>query len=87
MGDHDSGGAQGDKGWDDPMLSDALAARYGLTSDELIQMRCNFCHRHDLATPGMDEINAAKKLFKEKKCMVCHVVEGRGGATAPEITY
>ena len=50
-------------------------------------MRCNYCHRHDVATPGMDQINAAKKLFKKKKCIVCHTVEGRGGATAPEITY
>ena len=35
----------------------------------------------------MEQINAAKKLFKAKKCIVCHTVEGRGGATAPEISY
>ena len=39
------------------------------------------------ATPGMEEINLAKQLFKKKKCLVCHVVEGRGGATGPELTY
>jgi hypothetical protein len=64
-----------------------LAKRYDLTSAEMMQMRCNYCHRHDVATPGMEQINAAKKLFKAKKCIVCHTVEGRGGATAPEITY
>jgi hypothetical protein len=35
----------------------------------------------------MDQINLAKHLFKAKKCIVCHTVEGRGGTTAPEITY
>jgi len=35
----------------------------------------------------MDEINLAKQLFKKKKCLLCHVVEGRGGATGPELTY
>jgi len=55
--------------------------------NEMIQMRCNFCHRHDAATPGIEEINLAKRLFKKKKCLLCHVVEGRGGATGPELTY
>ena len=72
---------------EDPVLSSALAEKYGLTMGEMIQMRCNFCHRHDLTTPGMGEINLAKVLFKKKKCLLCHVVEGRGGATGPELTY
>ena len=29
----------------------------------------------------------AKKLFKARKCIVCHTLEGRRGATAAEITY
>ena len=82
-----AGAHQGGRGWDDPMLSNALAARNGLTMGEMMQMRCNFCHRHDVATPGMDEINLAKVQFKKKKCLLCHVVEGRGGATGPELTY
>ena len=49
------------------MLSPTLAGKYGLTMREMIQMRCNFCHRHDAATPGMDEINLAKVLFKKEK--------------------
>jgi cytochrome c2 len=82
-----NGAHQGGRGWEDPMVSRALAARNGLTTDEMIQMRCNFCHRHDVATPGMEEINLGKQLFKRKKCLVCHVVEGRGGATGAELTY
>jgi hypothetical protein len=81
------GAHQGGTGWEDPMLSRALAEQNGLTMNQMIQMRCNFCHRHDAATPGMDEINLAKALFKKKKCLLCHVVEGRGGATGPELTY
>jgi len=77
----------GGEHWDDPMLSRALALRYGLAPSQLIQMRCNYCHRHDLSTPGMDELNEAKVLFKKKKCLVCHVVEGRGGLIGPELTY
>jgi len=82
-----SGAAHGDKDWDDPLLSVGLAKRYGLSEPEMIQMRCNYCHRHDVETPGMAEINLAKHLFKAKKCIVCHTVEGRGGATAPEISF
>ena len=58
---------QGGRGWEDPMLSNALAAQNGLTMNEMIQMRCNFCHRHDAATPGMDEINLAKLALQEEK--------------------
>jgi hypothetical protein len=75
-----AGAHQGGRGWEDPMLSNALAAKNGLTMSEMIQMRSNFCHRHDAATLGMDQINLAKVLFKKKKCLLCHVVEGRGGA-------
>lgn len=82
-----AGAHQGGKGWNDPMLSRALAQRNGLTMDEMMQMRCNFCHRHDAATPGMDEINLAKQLIKKKKCLICHTVEGLGGNTGPELTY
>ena len=79
--------AHDDKDWDDPLLSVSLAKQYDLSEAELIQMRCNYCHRHDAETPGMDAINLGKHLFKAKKCIVCHTVEGRGGNTAPEITY
>lgn len=50
-------------------------------------MRCNFCHRHDPSTPGMDGINLAKKLIKKKKCLICHNIEGQGGHSAPDLTY
>jgi hypothetical protein len=77
----------GGPGWEEPMLSSKLAAASGLTEAELIQIRCNFCHRNDPSTPGMDEINLAKTLIKKDKCLVCHTIAGHGGHTAPELTY
>jgi cytochrome c2 len=80
-------GHGGDEHWAAPLLSRKLAESYGLSEGQLMQMRCNSCHRHDASTPGMEDINLAKALFKKKKCLVCHTVEGKGGLTAPELTY
>lgn len=73
--------------WDEPLLDAALAGRYGLTAAELMQMRCNGCHRRDESTPGMETIDRGKVLFRKNKCLVCHMVEGRGGLKAPNLTY
>jgi cytochrome c2 len=73
--------------WDAPSLGNRLAKRYGLTRAEIMQIRCNGCHRRDEATPGMELVNRGKVLFRKNKCLVCHVVEGRGGLKAPELTY
>ena len=73
--------------WDAPLLDRRLGQRYGLREAELIEMRCNACHRRDDATPGMDTINRGKVLFRQNKCLVCHTVDGRGGMKAPDLTY
>jgi len=83
-----TGAAHGDvEHWDDPLLDHRLAERYGLSEAELMQMRCNGCHRREESTAGMDTIDRAKVLFRQNKCLVCHTVEGRGGLKAPELTY
>ena len=51
------------------------------------QMRCNGCHRREDSVPGMETVNRGKELFRKNKCLVCHVVDGRGGLKAPELTY
>jgi len=56
--------AHGSKDWNDPMLSSGVATRYGLREADLIQMRCNFCHRHDVATSGMELINLGKETLQ-----------------------
>src|SRR5204863_8686955 len=73
--------------WDEPLLGDRLAKRYGLSRADLMQVRCNGCHRRDEATPGMDLVNRGKVLFRKNKCLVCHMVEGHGGLKAPDLTY
>jgi hypothetical protein len=78
---------QAGPGWDEPMLSRSLAASCGVTEGELMQIRCNYCHRLDPSTRGMDQINLAKQLIKKYKCLICHTVAGQGGHSAPELTY
>lgn len=77
----------GDEHWAEPLLSPKRAESYGLSEGQLMQMRCNSCHRRDTSTPGMEDINLAKALLKKKKCITCHTIEGRGGLIAPELTY
>ena len=73
--------------WDTPLLDRRLAEHYELREAELIEMRCNGCHRRDDTTAGMDTINRGKILFRQNKCLVCHTVDGRGGMKAPDLTY
>lgn len=73
--------------WEEPLLGNALAKEYGLTASELMQTRCNGCHRRETSTPGMELVNRGKALYRAKKCVVCHAIEGRGGLVAPELTY
>jgi len=73
--------------WDDPLLSTALAAKYGRTRAELMQIKCNSCHRADDTTAGMELINMAKEIFARKRCISCHGLQGRGGIGASDLTY
>lgn len=73
--------------WDEPLLARQLAERYGLGATELMQLRCNGCHRHADTTAGMEMVDRGKVLFRKNKCLACHVVEGRGGMKAPDLTY
>src|SRR5262245_21703495 len=72
--------------WDEPMLGASLGKKYGLSPAELMETSCNVCHRRDEKTDGMPLINEAKALLKAKRCVSCHRVDGRGGATGPELS-
>lgn len=81
-------GAHGEvEDWEEPLLSSELASSYGLTRGELMQMRCNGCHRHETKTPGMELLDMAKQQVEEKRCIACHVIAGEGGLVGPELTY
>lgn len=73
--------------WDEPLLSTSRAKAYGLTAAELMEMRCNLCHRREASVVGMPRLNAAKALFQAKKCTACHGLDGGGGTTAPDLTH
>lgn len=74
--------------WREPLLGRELAQVYSIReSQALFQMRCNFCHRYDRATPGAELINYGKELVRQKGCRACHKIHGRGGVIGPDLTY
>jgi hypothetical protein len=82
------GEAHGDTGlWDEPLLDQKRAARYGITPAELMQVNCNACHRREEVTRGMDLLVEAKKFVKTKHCSRCHTIDPDvpGGLTAPNL--
>jgi mono/diheme cytochrome c family protein len=84
----DRAGAHGEvEHWDDPLLTRRLATDYGLTRAQLMEMKCNTCHRRDDNTPGTDLINLAKEIFEKKHCTSCHGLNGKGGLSASDLTY
>jgi cytochrome c5 len=72
---------------DEPLLDAARAQAYGLTAAELMEMRCNTCHRDEKEVAGMPLINRAKVVWAERKCAGCHSVKGVGGSDGPDLTY
>jgi hypothetical protein len=72
--------------WDDPLLDGATAAVYGLTARDLMESKCNTCHRHDHETSGLPLVNAARQAIRERRCDRCHRIDGVGGNRGPDLT-
>ena len=72
--------------WEEPLLDQRRADVYGLTAAQLMEMRCNACHRAEPVVEGMPLLNEAKALVKKRRCARCHKINGRGASKAPDLT-
>jgi cytochrome c2 len=74
--------------WEEPLLDTRLAEDYGIRDRwAFVEIRCNVCHRFDRKVDGAPYINEGKQLIRAKGCRACHVINGRGGLTGPDLTW
>ncbi len=76
------------KHWEEPLLGKTIGTEYDPRNPPTLgEIKCNFCHRYERETAGMELINHGKKLVREKACKVCHVINGDGGSLGPDLTH
>ena len=74
--------------WEEPLLSKTIGSEYNPRDPApLGQTNCNFCHRYERFTAGMDYINHGKSLLRSKGCKICHIINGDGGRLGPDLTF
>ena len=72
--------------WEEPLLGEVRAERYGISRAELMEMRCNACHQEQARVEGMPFLNEAKLLVAKLKCDRCHTFQGGGATRAPDLS-
>ena len=72
--------------WEEPLLDRAHAERMGVDRAELMEMRCNVCHRNQHEVEGMPFLNDAKAQVHKKRCVRCHTINGVGASKGPDLS-
>jgi len=74
--------------WEQPLLSGIIGSEYDPRDPPpLYEIQCNYCHRYERATAGMEYVNRAKALVREKGCKICHSINGGGGRLGPDLNH
>jgi len=80
--------ATGELHWEEPLLYREVGQRLQVNEPTaLLQINCNICHRYDAYTEGAEYINYGKQLVEQRRCTLCHKINGRGALIAPDLTY
>ncbi len=74
--------------WEDPLLYTEIGQSLQVESPtQLLEIKCNICHRYEVHTEGAEYINYAKQLVEERRCALCHKINGQGSLVGPDLTY
>ena len=86
--DVESAHATGALHWEEPLLAGEIGRANQVPEPKaLLQINCNVCHRYDAQTEGADYINYAKQIVQEKRCVICHKINGQGALLGPDLSY
>ena len=74
--------------WEDPLLYTEIGESLQVEEPTaLLEIKCNICHRYDAYTEGAEYINLAKEIVSQRRCALCHKINGQGALIGPDLTY
>jgi len=74
--------------WEDPLLYKEIGQSLQVNDPTaLLEIKCNICHRYDAYTEGAEYINLAKEIVSQRRCQLCHKINGQGALIGPDLTY
>jgi len=74
--------------WEEPLLYTEIGQALQVNEPKaLLEINCNICHRYDAQTEGAGYINYGKQLVEQRRCSLCHKINGQGALIGPDLTY